>query len=84
MDHLKHHLKHMAIGGVAIVGVLAIAGVDLGQALRWGILLACPIGMIAMMAFMGRHRGEGAQPRGVDSSKLGADTADAPPATRHH
>jgi len=84
MEHLKHHLKHMAIAGVAIVAVLAIAGVDLGQALRWGILLACPIGMIAMMAFMGRHRGEGADQHQVDSSAPGADSADAPPVARHH
>ncbi len=84
MNHLKHHLKHMAIAGGAILLVLAIAGVDLGQALRWALLLACPIGMIAMMAFMGRHSDQAAPPHQVDSNNPEANGADSPPVARHH
>lgn len=57
MDHLKHHLKHMAIATAIILVVLAIAGVDLGQALRSAAILACPLGMLAMMFMMRGHGG---------------------------
>ena len=51
---MKGHLKHMLIGGAAILAVLLVAGVDLRQALPWAVLLACPLMMIGMMAMMGR------------------------------
>jgi len=54
---MKHHLKHMAIGAVVILAVLLAFGVDLGQALPYAILLACPLGMVAMMFFMNRRGG---------------------------
>lgn len=85
MEHMKHHVKHMAIAAAVILVVLVIAGVDLGPALRSAVVLACPVGMIAMMLMMGRHqKGPGdhhpdagvATPRSVD--------ADAPTVTRHH
>lgn len=54
---MKHHIKHMAIGAVVILAVLLAFGVDLGQALPYAILLACPLGMAAMMLFMNRRGG---------------------------
>ncbi len=54
---MKHHLKHMAIGAVVILALLLAFGVDLGQALPYAILLACPLGMVAMMFFMNRRGG---------------------------
>lgn len=54
---MKHHLKHMAIGAVVILAVLLAFGVNLGQALPYAILLACPLGMVAMMFFMNRQGG---------------------------
>ena len=84
MEHLKHHLKHMAVAGGAILLVLVIAGVDLGQALRWAILLACPIGMVAMMAYMGRHRDAGVPSAQADGSTPEENGADSPPVAHHH
>lgn len=57
MDHMRHHLKHMAIAAAIILVVLAVAGVDLGQTLRSVAILACPLGMIGMMFMMTGHRG---------------------------
>lgn len=54
---IKHHLKHMALGAAVILGLLLAFGVDLSAALRYALLLACPLGMVAMMLFMGRGRG---------------------------
>lgn len=54
---MKHHLKHMAIGAVVILAVLLALGVNLGQALPYAILLACPLGMVSMMFFMNRQGG---------------------------
>jgi hypothetical protein len=52
-----HHLKHMLIGGGALlIGLLAF-GVPLGTALQYAIVLACPLMMIVMMAMMGRAHG---------------------------
>lgn len=54
---MKAHLKHMLIGGAAILAVLLAVGVDARQALSWAVLLACPLMMVAMMLMMGRgHR----------------------------
>jgi H+/gluconate symporter-like permease len=72
MEHVKHHLKHMAIAAVAIVVVLAIVGVDLGQALRYGIILACPVGMIGMMFMMGKNQD------GAAAHQHGAKATEAP------
>ncbi|MCG7284750.1 hypothetical protein MHY85_02030 [Cellulomonas sp. ACRRI] len=53
---IKHHLKHMALGVAVILGLLLAFGVDLSTAFRYALLLACPLGMAAMMLFMGRGR----------------------------
>ena len=84
MDHMKHHIKHMAIAAVVILVVLVIAGVDLGPALRSAIVLACPVGMIAMMFMMGRHRGESADHQVGTAATPRSDDADAPTRARHH
>lgn len=54
MNHLRQHLTHMAVAAVAVLVLLALAGVSWADALRWALLLACPVGMVAMMWFMGR------------------------------
>lgn len=54
---MKGHLKHMLIGGAAILAILLVAGVDLKEALPWALLLACPLMMVAMM-FMMNRKGE--------------------------
>jgi xanthine/uracil permease len=85
MEHIKHHVKHMAIAAAVIIVVLVIAGVDLGQALRSAVVLACPLGMIAMMFMMGRHRGEPADHHDVGTATTPrSDDADAPTGARHH
>ena len=56
---MKHHLKHMAIAGGAILILLLVLGVELGRALPYALLLACPIGMVAMMGMMQRRAGHG-------------------------
>lgn len=67
---MKHHLKHMAIGGAVVLAVLLALRVDFGTALRYAALLACPLGMIAMMVFMGRRGGHhhGEQPAPTDTT----------------
>ena len=54
---IKHHLKHMAIAAAAVLALLLALGVDLSGALRYALLLACPLGMVAMMLVMGRGHG---------------------------
>lgn len=54
---MKGHLKHMLIGGAAILAVLLVAGVDFRQALQWAIVLACPLMMVGMMFMMNRKGG---------------------------
>lgn len=58
---MKHHLKHMAIGGGAILAVLLLLRVELGTALQYALLLACPLGMVGMMFMMDRNKGGGHQ-----------------------
>lgn len=58
---LKDHLKHMAIAGGVVLAVLVAFSVDLETALRYAVLLACPVGMMFMMWHMGRHGAGGAQ-----------------------
>ena len=82
--HMKAHGKHMLIGGIGIA-VLAVAfGAGWQQAVTWGLLLACPVGMIGMMWFMGRNGAVGHQhgeQAGADHSAC-HDTASAPAAQR--
>ena len=60
---IKHHLKHMAIAAAVVLALLLALGVDLSGALRYALLLACPLGMVAMMLLMGRGRsGHGTPP----------------------
>lgn len=62
--HLKAHGKHMIIGGVGIMALMMVLGAGWQQALTWGLLLACPLGMIGMMWFMGRRDSGGHQHSG--------------------
>lgn len=57
MGHLKGHVTHMVIGGMVILAVLLVAGVDLGKALPYALLLACPLSMIGVMGMMNRKPG---------------------------
>lgn len=62
MNH-GNHLKHMLIAGAAVLAGLLVFGVPTGSALLFAVALACPVGMMAMMYFMGRdQQGHGGQP----------------------
>lgn len=61
--HIKAHAKYVLFGGAGVVVLMMALGVDWQQAVTWGILLACPLGMMAMMWFMGR-RGSGGHGHG--------------------
>ncbi len=63
---IKHHLKHMAVAAAAVLVLLLVLGVDLSGALRWAALLACPVGMGAMILVMGRRHGLGLRSPGSD------------------
>ena len=78
-DHLRHHAKHMVIGGAAVLVLLLAAGVTMGEAARWALLLACPVGMIGMMWFMGRHVGRDASSGQVHGPHDGAPASTSRP-----
>lgn len=59
--HMKAHGKHMLIGGVGIAVLAVVLGAGWQQAVTWGLLLACPVGMLGMMWFMGRQGAMGHQ-----------------------
>src|SRR5665647_2819124 len=48
-DHLKHHVKHMVIGAAVVLVALIALGVNLGEALMWAVLLACPVGLAPVL-----------------------------------
>lgn len=54
-----NHLKHMAIGAGIVFTGLFLVGVPIGSALTYGLLLACPLMMVAMMVMMGGRAGHG-------------------------
>ena len=54
---MKGHLKHMLIGGGAVLVVLLLVGVSVRDALPWAVLLACPLMMVGMMFMMSRGMG---------------------------
>lgn len=59
--HMKSHGKHMLLGGAGIVVLMMALGVGWQQAVTWGVLLACPLGMFVMMRFMGQRDSGGHQ-----------------------
>ncbi len=61
------HVKWMALTAAGLFGVLLLFGNSAGEALRYAILLACPLMMVGMM--FGGHSGHGTQ---------GSDEASAP------
>jgi hypothetical protein len=64
MQHGNHIKQTLIIAAVILVGLLAF-GVPTGSALVAAVLLACPIGMAAMMYFMSRdEQGENAHGHG--------------------
>ncbi len=54
---MKRHLWFMAGGAGVVLVVLLVAGVNIGQAARYALALACPLGMVAMMFVMGKGSG---------------------------
>lgn len=56
MNH-ENHLKQMLVAGAAVAAGLLIFGVPPGSALRVAAVVACPLGMVAMMLLMNRHVG---------------------------
>lgn len=73
------HLKQMLLGAAAIFGLLVVAGLPVGAALTYGVLLACPLMMGWMMFGMngGGHGGHGRS----DSTPHPDDNAEARPPT---
>ncbi len=67
---MKAHLKHMLVGGAAILAALVLFGVDWRVALQWAVILACPVMMMVMMA--GGH-GHGHGHAGTPPQDAGAD-----------
>lgn len=59
--HLRTHGKHMLVGGAAVAVLMIVLGAGWQQAMTWGLLLACPLGMLGMMWFMGRQASGGHQ-----------------------
>lgn len=88
---MKAHVKHMLIGGAAIVGALVVFGVDWRTALLWALVLACPLMMVTMMAGGHGHGHGGApvpDPRadqiGPDRERIDDPSAGAPPNGHQH
>ena len=81
MNHGKH-LKYMLIAAVAVLAVLLLTGVSLTTALPYALLLACPLMMIAMMAFM-THNSSGNRPPHIPPQNRNDDNArlEEPPTT---
>lgn len=57
------HLRMMAIGAVLMLGAFVLFGVPFATALRYALLLACPLMMALMMLSMGGHGGTGTAQR---------------------
>jgi hypothetical protein len=74
MQHGNHLKQTLIIGGILLAGLLAF-GVPTGSALITAAVLACPIGMAAMMFFM--MRGSQDHSAGRDNSHAHS-TAAAP------
>jgi hypothetical protein len=73
------HAKQMLLAGGVILVVLLIARVPVGTALRFAVLLACPLMMVMMMASMGRGgHGDGSRSDSHEpSAGIPADTVNA-------
>lgn len=69
------HGKHMLVGGTGVALLAIVFGVGWQQAVTWGLLLACPLGMMGIMWFMGRQSSgghqRGAPPAGDAASRHG-------------
>lgn len=81
---MKAHLLHMLIAGAAVLGVLLLAGFDLGKAAPYAILLACPVGMIAMMWMMTRGQRRNHQNDELTSPHPNTSAPNQPEPHRHH
>jgi hypothetical protein len=73
---MKHHLKHMVVGGGLLLAVLLVLKVDLRSALTYAALLACPLGMVGMMVMMNR-RGHGGHEHHHESTGEAPDSGTA-------
>lgn len=81
---MKNHLKHMVIAGVGVFALLLIFGVDVGKALPWAALLACPLMMVAMMWTMNRGQGgHGGHGNARDQGNT-VQPSDTAPEHQHH
>jgi type III secretory pathway component EscV len=56
---MANHGKHMLIGGAGILAVLLVAGIPLGVALTYAVVLACPLMMFMMNRGNGGNGGGG-------------------------
>ena len=57
------HLRMMAIGAALLLGAFVLFGVPFATALRYALVLACPLMMGPMMLSMGGHGGTGTSQR---------------------
>lgn len=77
------HVKWMALIAAGLFGVLLLFGNSAGEALRYAVLLSCPLMMVAMM--LGGHSGHSGH-----GSKGSDEASDAPygdrdePVGHHH
>lgn len=59
------HLRMMAIGAALLLGAFVLFGVPFVTALRYALLLVCPLMMGLMMLTMGGHGAAGASQRPI-------------------
>lgn len=52
---MRRHGLQMLVAGAGVLVLLVVLGVDVGEAVLWALLLACPLMMIWMM----RHGHDG-------------------------
>ncbi|OJV58878.1 MAG: hypothetical protein BGO38_16185 [Cellulomonas sp. 73-145] len=85
---MKAHLKHMIVGGAAILAALVLFGVDWRVALQWAVILACPVMMMVMMAggHGHGHGHAGTPPQDAGAGQIGPDREriDDPSAGHQH
>ena len=79
------HVKWMALIAAGLFGVLLLFGNPAGEALRYAILLACPLMMVGMM-FGGHsgHSGHSGHGNGRGDEASAAPRADKDEPVSHH
>ena len=73
-----NHFRHVALASGAVLVSVLVLGVQAATALRYALLLACPVMMGAMMLWMFRQGGGSSETstRGNGSTRPEPDEAD--------